>query len=474
MSAVREATRAAVSAAFLVLAGLAGTRVSAVREATRAAVSAAFLVLAGLAPAAAQAPPALPDTGTLPGGVSYELRADPAQPGAAVALWYRAPSGGFGPTPVPALSRLAAATVAASSPITGTPLAELVARYGGRIVVEAYADSVAVTAVVPPDRVAQTVRAMTADYFAPVVTDAGLKLAQRDVGETEDFLTFSPQEAIEDALGAALFAGGPLHDGTIGTGAALRAVPLDQVRAFAERAFRPANAILVLTGNADGSALGAVAERAGAPASGPAAASEAPAAETRRADAAAPLRRTANVRGTGLGWAGPPIAEEADATAMDFLADALFAPRSGIVQKALGDRRAVVTGRFVTFHDPGVFLVTMTGPDAAAAQPVVERAVASALQPMSPTAFAAARAGYVYRLLGAMETPADLASVFGWYAVEGDAPYAPAEDSGEGRYFRLAAALTPQAVARVAARYLGPAPAVVIVGPRVAGRSAPT
>src|SRR5581483_5046678 len=49
----------------------------------------------------------LPPTGTLAGGVAYEVRADPAQPGAAVALWYRAPSSGFGAAPVPALSRLA-------------------------------------------------------------------------------------------------------------------------------------------------------------------------------------------------------------------------------------------------------------------------------------------------------------------------------------------------------------------------------
>ncbi len=187
-----------------------------------------------------------------------------------------------------------------------------------------------------------------------------------------------------------------------------------------------------------------------------------------------PLRRTANVSGIGLGWAGPPIADESAATAMDFLADALFAPRVGIVAKALAGRRASATGRFVTFHDPGVFLVTVTGPDAAAARPVVERAVAATLEPMSEGSFATARAGYVYRLLGAMETPADLSSVFGWYAVEGDAPYAPSEAAGDGRYFRLAAALTPQSVARVAARYLGPPPAVVVLSPPLAGKTAPT
>ncbi|HZO92966.1 MAG TPA: insulinase family protein [Candidatus Baltobacteraceae bacterium] len=432
------------------------------RWATRAAVSAAFVIFAGPAGAAGQPGSPLPPTGTLAGGVAYEVRADPAQPGAAVALWYRAPSSGFGAAPVPALSRLAAATVAASTPITGTPLSALVARYGGRLSVEAYPDSVAITAVVPPDRVADTVRAMTADYFAPVVTDAGLRLARSDVTEAAELQSLEPEDAIEDALGAALFASGPSHDGTIGSPETLRTVDAGAVRAFAERAFRPSNAIVVLTGDVDASALSAVAARAGAPAAGAAAAPEPAAAQTRR-DGAEPLRRTGEVRGIGLGWAGPPIVDETDATAMDFLADALFAPRTGLVPKALGDRKATVTGRFVTFRDPGLFLVTLTGPDAEAARPIVERTVAAAARPMSGAAFAAAHAAYVYRLLGAMETPGDVASVYGWYTVEGDAPYAPAERGG--RYSRLAAGLTPQSVARAAARYLGPSPAVVVIAP---------
>lgn len=434
------------------------------RRVMKAAVSAAFLVSAGSLPALAQGTAPVPASGTLPGGVAYELRSDPAQPAAAVALWYRAPSSGFGAEPVPAISRLAAATVAASSPITGTPLGALVAGYGGRLSIEAFADSVSVTAVVPPERVAATVRAMTADYFAPVVTDQGLKLAQDDAAESAEFEALVPQDAVEDALGAALFAGGPLHDGTIGTAAGLRAVRIGDVRAFAERAFRPANAILVLTGDAGASALDAVASRAGAPAAGPAAAAEPPVVQRRRNEPE-PLRRTAETRGIGLGWAGPPIADEADATAMDFLADALFAPRTGVVAQALGDRRAAATGRFVTFRDPGLFLVTVTGEDAEAARPIVERAVASATHPMPAAAFEAARAAYVYRLLQSMETPADLASVFGWYAVEGDPAYAPAEAGGDNRYFRLARALTPQAVARAAERYLRAPPAVVILAP---------
>jgi predicted Zn-dependent peptidase len=402
----------------------------------------------------------------------YELRPDPAQPAAAVALWYRAPAGGFGATAVPGLSRVAAATVAASAPITGTPLARLVEGFGGRLSIAAYPDSIAITALVPPDRVAQTVRAMTADYFAPVVTDAGFPVAQRDTGENALLRSVEP-DAIEDALGAALFTAGPLHDGTIPTPAGLGALTLERVRAFAERAFRPSNAILILTGDVDATALTSVAARTGdtAPAVPEPAASQAPAPRT--ADTP-PLQRTGIVTGTGLGWIGPPIADENAATALDFLADALFTPKTGIVAKALGSRKATVTGKFVTYHDPGVFLVTITGDEAEAARPVVQQAIAAAATPLSAPAFSAARAGFVYRLLGGMDTPAEVADTYGWYAVEGDPAYAPAEGGLQGRYFSVAAQLTPASVAQAAARYLAAPPAVVTFGKRPAPAPTPT
>ena len=426
---------------------------SGARTGPRAAVTAALFVC--LAAGGALAQDAAPETGVLPSGVTYELRPDPAQPAAAVALWYRAPSSGFDGPPAPGLSRLAAATVSASTPITGTPLAQLVNRWGGRISVSAYPDSVAITALVPSDHAAQTVRAMTASYFAPVATAEGLQVAQRYATEDAIVRSFGP-DAIEDALGEALFAAGPLHDGIIGSVQNVGDIKLDRVRAFADRAFRPANAILVLTGNVDRTALAGVASRAGAAAS----AAEPAAPQTPRT-AAEPLRREGNIVGTGLGWIGPPITAEAEATALDFVADALFAPKTGIVSKALGARKATVTGKFVTYRNPGVFLVTITGDDAAEARPIVENAIAGAAKPLAPAAFAAARAGFVYRILGDMPTPAELADTYGWYTVEGAAAYAPAEGGMQGRYFTLAASLTPAAVAQTVAKYLGPAPAVV-------------
>ncbi|HEX3466939.1 MAG TPA: insulinase family protein [Candidatus Elarobacter sp.] len=439
---------------------------------SRAAIVAALLVC-GTAGAGAQVPstpaetppaPAgspLPPTGTLPGGVAYELRADPAQSAAAVALWYRAPSAGFDAAPTPGLARLAATTVAASTPITGTPLSGLVARYGGRLFVDGYPNSVSITALVPPDRVAATVRAMTGDYFAPVVTAAGLQAGLAD--STEDALLRSvSDDAIEDALGAALFASGPLHDGSIGTREGLANAGLDRVRAFAQRAFRPSNAILVLTGNVDASVLANVATRAGttgveSPEPGPVQSAR-PAPATRRIDGYSV--------GDGLAWIGPPIADEADATSMDFLADALFAPRTGAVPKALGELKAAVRGTFVTYHNPGIFIVTITGDDAATARPIVERTIAAATKPLAPAAFAAARAAFVYDLLSDMDSPSSVADTYGWYAVEGDPSYAPAEGGLQGRYFHLVGTLTPAGVARTAVKYLGVAPAVVVENKR--------
>jgi predicted Zn-dependent peptidase len=146
---------------------------------------------------------------------------------------------------------------------------------------------------------------------------------------------------------------------------------------------------------------------------------------------------------------------------MDFLADALFAPKSGAIAKALGTRKASVTGKFVTYHNPGIFLVTISGEDAAAARPIVDQTIAAVTRPLPTGAFIAARAAFVYHLLQQTDSPSDVAGTYGWYAIEGDPLYAPAEGGMQGRYFRLVADLTPASVARAAAKYLGPPPAVV-------------
>ena len=91
---------------------------------------------------------------------------------------------------------------------------------------------------------------------------------------------------------------------------------------------------------------------------------------------------------------------------------------------------------------------------------------------MSQAAFEAARGAFVYRLLSEMETPADVADTYGWYTVEGAPGYAPAEGGTRGRYFTLAASLTPSAVAQAVTKYLSAPPAVVtLVKPAAKGTS---
>jgi len=66
---------------------------------------------------------------------------------------------------------------------------------------------------------------------------------------------FDNNAAITDALYASLFASGPAKIPPFGSSSAFATVTLDTVRSYAERAFRPANAMLIVTGAVDPSVL---------------------------------------------------------------------------------------------------------------------------------------------------------------------------------------------------------------------------
>jgi predicted Zn-dependent peptidase len=423
----------------------------------------AALLVCGGTGANAQTP--MPPTGTLPGGVAYELRPDPAQSTAAIALWYRAPAGGFGPDAVPGLGRLAMTAVAASQPITGTSLSDFVRQVGGRISISAYPESVSVSLLVPADRGADAVQALTRSYFAPVLSDAGLTLARRAVLEDGAIRDFDHGAQITDAIYAALFAGGPAKIPPFGSSASYATEPIDTVRAYAERAFRPANAILIATGAVDDSVIAtALPGRADA-----AADVETPQRET-LAGVVGPVQAPGPEAGFGLGWAGPPIADESEATAFDFIADYLFYPDTGTVQKAVRDSGSSVVGTFVTYHDPGVFLLTASGGDQAAVRSAVDAALAAIRRPLDGPTFTAARNQFIYHILSDGETPSALADTYGWYAVEGNAGYAPGEGGANGAYLAAAGALTPDFVAATAAKYLDRPGATITIAP-AAGKS---
>jgi predicted Zn-dependent peptidase len=428
----------------------------------RAALLGAALLVSSAAAGGADVPPAA--TGTLIGGGTYIVRPLGGAPVAAIALWYRAPSSGFTTPAVPGLGRLAAAAVAASTPVTGTPLARFVRQVGGRLTITAYPESVAVSVLVPAGRAAEAVQALTRSFFAPVLTDDGFALARQDVLEDLTVRGFNHDAALTDAIYARLFASGPDKIPPFGSSATYTPLTIDAVRAYAERAFRPANAVLVATGDVDAGVLTtALPGRAGA-APGP----EAPAAEV-VADALAPVQVPGPDPGFGLGWAGPPIDAEREATAFDFIADYLFYPETGIVQRAASATGATIVGTFVTYHDPGVFLVSSVGGDRVAARAAVDEGLRAIRTPLAPADFEAARRRFVYHILSDSGTPSSLADTYGWYAVEGNAPYAPGDGGAGGRYFAAAAALTPEFVAATAAKYLDRAGAAITL----AGSPAP-
>jgi predicted Zn-dependent peptidase len=339
----------------------------------RAALGAALVL------SAAGAGPAAPATGMLPGGGTYVLRPSAGAPVAAIALWYRAPSAGFGATPVPGLSRLAASAVSASTPITGTPLATFARQVGGRLTVATYPDSVAVSLLVPSARAADAVRALTRSYFAPVLTDAGLARARQDLLEDGQLRSFNHDAPIVEALYASLFAAGPDKVPAFASTGPIADVTLDGLRAFAERAFRPTNAVLVAAGDVDMSAISAALPGR---------------------DGAQPGVEPASPNVV----ANPPAPENA-ATAFDFIADYLFFPDTGIVQREMRDSGAVLVGTFVTYHDPGIFIVSSSGGDQAAVQTAVDAALRTIRLPLDAATFEAARQRFLYHILSDAATP---------------------------------------------------------------------
>jgi predicted Zn-dependent peptidase len=404
--------------------------------------------------------------GRLPGGGTYIVRHETGTPLAALSLWYRAPSTGYGQAPVRSLSRMAAYAVAASEPITGTPLSKVVADLGGRLQIESYATSVEVSALVPASRAPAVLKALTASYFAPVVTPAGVKAAQGDLAAEALQAPYRIEGVMRDALFAQLFPDGPAHYETPAAPQELTKLSLDEIKAFAARAFRAQNAFLVLAGDVDPALARAAV--AGRPAgSAPSAARMEPPLALAPSVAGAPLTQHAAEPGSGLAWIGPGIADEKAATALDFVADYLFRPDDGVVARRVAEKfpDTFVTGQFITLYRPGVMVVEATGKGSGAARKVIEEQLSALAQPLSAEVFGPAREAFIYHLLSDLQTPQEIVDNFGWYAVEGDPEYAPGMNGLDGFYFKTAQALTAGDVAAAVRRYLAKGDASVTLEP---------
>lgn len=410
-------------------------------------VAAALLVGASLViPSVAIGEPAV-QSGVLAHGGTYLIAADSTAPVAAMDLWFRAPDAGYA-TVTPGLARIAATAGAAAKLVSGRSLSEIVARAGGSLTISVFPDLVGIGVVVPAGAAPRALAALSAAYFAPSIDAAALHAAQSDATVLAVQKRYEGDLVLHDLLFEQLFASGPAHEPPIPFALDdISHVTLDQVTAFAQRAFRVGNAFLTMSGAVDPALLGAVTDG-----SGPISADPPRASLPASSIPSATTRQEGVVPGVGIAWLGPPIADEAAATALDFVADYLFRPGSGTVARALDRSGAHVDlrGQFITLYDPGVMLVTLGGVDDVAAQAKVLRAVSALRQPLDDVAFAAAREAFLYHVSVDTQTPSEQADNLGWYAAEGAATYAP----GGSDYVQIARSLDPAFVASTVRRYL--------------------
>ncbi len=389
--------------------------------------------------------------GSLPTGGTVIVRPASGAPVAAVELWYRAPSTGFASAAQPGMARLAAQAVAASKPIVGESVSRVIDAAGGRLAINVYGDSIAITATVPASAARTVVKALTTSYFAPVLTDDGFRSAERDVASEAYVATFDPETIVRDAVFANLFTSGPQHFPSLGDPKAIAAITQSDVRNFAMRAFRSGNATLVISGAIDASIATAAADGR------PGDVSAETALNPDIAPSAGPVTRSAQPTGGGYGWVGPAIETQRDATAMDFIADYLFRPDDGLVTRQIADKYpdAFVAGQFITLNDPGVMFVAYSGGDESAVRAYIDAGIAAMRAPLDPNTFAGALASFKYHILSDLQTPTQIADNFGWYVVEGAPEYAPGARGDAGDYAKAVASLTPDFVASIAQKYLG-------------------
>ncbi|HET7814445.1 MAG TPA: insulinase family protein [Candidatus Baltobacteraceae bacterium] len=405
-------------------------------------------MIAAIVLAAAAAAGPLQSSGTLPLGGQYIVHKDPSAATTAIDLWYRVPSSGYAAA-TPGVARVAIAALAASAPQNGTSFADLVKRDGGTLSINVYPDIAMIGASVPSWEAPAVLRAMTTAFFSPAITDAGFHAALRDTAIAAAEQQYSADATLQNALFARIFSGGPAHYAAVpATAADVTKITLDAVRSFAARGFRQQNAVLSIAGSADDKLLAGVRTSAGSQGNSQDAPLDSTLSNT-------PVDAIVNgpVAGLGIAFPGPPIADEKAATAMDFLADYLFDPQYGAINAIVSKKSDVsIGGQFITLHDPGVLVGTLSGSGAPALRPKVLEAVAALTKPMDAKSFEAARNAFLYRILSESQTPAGRADNAGWYAVEGNAQYAPGDESK--RYVEIARSLDPSYVASIAAKYL--------------------
>jgi predicted Zn-dependent peptidase len=439
-----------------------------------AAVLSALIVAGQQGPAARASAPSsdlAPGEMLLAGGLTMASRRVSSSPTAALQVWVRCPSDGYG-APRPGIARLTAMALV-SRKVRGSSLRDEVRTHGGEITVSVFPTaseiSVEVPAYVAPPLASSLVDAVRRPRLERQAFDeAKLFLAAQQVQSTA-----LADLSLRDALFAQLFTSGPFHYSTYGDVKTLRTLSLAEAQSFAAAAYVPGNELIVGVGDVDSRDF---ARRAAALALQAASAPPIPHSARAQYPRTAVQLGAAGPPGLALGWFGPPINDQRAATAMDFLSDYLTRPHYGLIAKAVEAQLpdAAFNGQFITLQDAGVFYFSVAGAqvDASAlsakAQPALD-AVRKA--PLADAQFAQAIDAFITHMLRDTQTPRQLADNFGWYFTQGAAAYTPsaAGSALKGLYYQQAVALTPQFVYQTAQKYLSAAPAVVIVGSPGAG-----
>ena len=440
-------------------------------------VSIAVLTFAWAGPAAAvQDTPSPPSSDAtvsrsapmqFPDGLTLVARKATASPTAAIEIWIRCPSIGYG-APRPGLARLTALAVV-DEKAGGPSLREEARRAGAQIAISVYQESTEIALLAPAYLSPSLLDTLVSRALHPHLDQAAFESARQRLAAQQVASMDMPDQVLRDSLFAQLFSSGPLHDSSFGDPKTLTGLSLDDISGFAARAYVPAQEIVVTVGDVD---AGDVSKRiaAAAPAAGPLQAMPestiAPYGDT-------PIsltRESLSAGGVAIGWVGPPIADERAATAMDFLSDYLAHPIEGVVSKVVmgADASTNFTGQFVTLRNPGVFYVTASGAklDPALTSTLIRDAVRTAVrQQLSKEEFERARAAFITHLLRDMQTSQGLADNYGWYFAQGALPYSPSATDAtlSGEYFKQVASLSPDYVYSIARRYLEAKPAVIIL-----------
>ena len=418
--------------------------------------------------AVADVPAVPPQTTTqLNDGLTLVTRKATASPTAALEVWIKCPSSGYGPAR-PGLARLTALAIVEQKS-GGSSLRDDARAQGAQIAVSVYHESTEIAILAPSYVSSALLDKLVREALHPQLDQKAFEAARQRLAAQQVASLDMPEEVLRDSLFARMFSSGPLHDSSYGDPKTLTGLGLADVTSFAARAYVPAQEIVVAVGNVD---MDDVATRiqAAAPAAGPTVTIP-PSSLAAYTDAPLLLTRSSlDVGGIAIGWSGPPIADERAATAMDFLSDYLTHPAQGVLTKVVSAAAAGAdfSGQFVTLRNPGVFYVTASGEkiDPTLTVGVIRDAMRNALRkPMSADEFERARTAYVNHLLGSMQTAQSLADNYGWYFSQGALPYSPSSTDAalSGQYFTAVASLTPDYVFSIANKYLQAKPAVIII-----------